>query len=443
MRRRSLYPTILVLTFVLCLSGLSEGTLFAAPPPAVHARFDQSATPPDVPSLVLVGENFTFRVRLKNTGGSIGFGPFIDLVLDAGGANLAKPCPCDGMTFVSATMIGVNGPGLPVLGSVNAAPCTPSGPVSLTHPFATSGIQPVTVPAGSQLVTLTLPFGSFGPTQPEVIVEVTVQVSNLADVIPPHPFVIYARGGFRYGADQNDNPGTDCPIVSDPDLTPPCNNQITDATLWGVNAQGDVDGKAQTTPVVMIVTKAYLGLENETATGPNFLQKYQINVDIAAGQTINNLKVTDHLPNSMAFHHLISATPGCLLVTTSPVPDVAHNGAANDLILQCSSITGVSGSGPDVTVLFDFFIPLNDANGNPVLADNCAAVPVVNAALAEGDWTSPRSLRRTPPAPRQQYVAGSAAAGEMPGHSEERCTLYGSGCPRTHPRRHAPIHVEV
>ena len=47
--------------------------------------------PGDVPSDVLIGQQFTFKVRFKNNG-SMGFGPFIDLVLPAGGAmfNLEK-----------------------------------------------------------------------------------------------------------------------------------------------------------------------------------------------------------------------------------------------------------------------------------------------------------------------------------------------------------------
>jgi hypothetical protein len=56
----------------------------------------------NVPAEVLIGEDFTFTVKFKNASanpGDIGYGPFIDLVLDAGGANLSKnnpACACDG-----------------------------------------------------------------------------------------------------------------------------------------------------------------------------------------------------------------------------------------------------------------------------------------------------------------------------------------------------------
>ena len=343
----------------------------------------QSSPVPQVtltaPAEALIGEDFTFTVKFKNASpnpGDIGYGPFIDLVLDAGGANITKPaqtppCACDGITFVKAEMVGVVGGPVSLNSFPVPAPCSPMPPtVSLPHPFAASGIGPVAVPAGAQLITLELPFGSFDPTQPEIEVQVTAHVSNLADA--GTPLKIFARGGFRYGTDPLDNPSTDPPILSD----------TTPSTQWTANAQ--------TTPTVLTIKKEYLGPEDETATGPNFTGfyplRYSITVDIANGQTVSNVTVTDCFPNNLAFQSVVSVSPSAPAPTVTPPPaGVPNNPPNNCLTVTWPSLTGASG--PDAAVVFEFFIPEKDANGNPVLPPNCQPVQSVNDVKAEGDWT--------------------------------------------------------
>jgi uncharacterized repeat protein (TIGR01451 family) len=363
------------------------GALFLAT--GSRTTFTQSGPVPqvtlNVPAEVLIGEDFTFTVKFKNASanpGDIGYGPFIDLVLDAGGANLSKnnpACACDGITFVKAEMVGVVGgpimltPSLP--SPINTTPCGTVSNTSVSHPLASSGILPLTVPPGGQLITLELPFGSFDPTQPEIVVEVTAHVSNLADA--GTPLKIFARGGFRYGTDPLDNPSTDPPIVSD--LTS-SGGQETNSTLWAA--------QATVTPTVITVGKKYLGPEDEAATGPNFTSvyplQYAITVDIANGQTVSNVTVTDCFPNNLAFQSVVSVSPTTPPPTVTPPPPGPNNPPNNCLTVTWPSLTGASG--PDATVVVDFFIPEKDANGNPVLPPNCQPVQSVNDVKAEGDW---------------------------------------------------------
>src|SRR4051812_49867436 len=93
------------------------------------------------------------------------------------------------------------------------------------------------------------------------------------------PLTIRTRGGFQFGNDALDNPCCDPSIVN-----PPSTNSAT----W---PHSDV------TPTLLTLTKTYLGPEDETASGPNFPRQYTVSVDIAAGQTIANLDLTDLLPN--------------------------------------------------------------------------------------------------------------------------------------------------
>jgi uncharacterized repeat protein (TIGR01451 family) len=384
MRSRGRSPFVVGLALVLCSTAFGAQSLFAAAP-APQVRFDQTVVPPDVPPQVLIGENATFRVRFKNnqsSGATMGYGPFIDVVLDAGGANMTKPphdpsCPCDGMTFLQANMIQVNGGTVSLVSHTTQAPCVPSASkVPLNHPFAGSGVSPVMVPAGSQLATIELPFGSFDPTQPEVVVEVTFHVSNLEDANAP-PLKIYARGGFRFGATPANDAPPDWPIVSDVVPGSPPLDQNTDSTSWA--------SQQPTTPTVIIIRKKYLGAEDETATGPNFVRRYEVTADIANGQTVNNLTLTDHLPNNMAYHAMVSLTPPCVLAPFTGIPNQANAGSANSLVWNCSSVTGVTT--PDVTAVFEVFIPQFDATGSPILGlSNCDAA-AVNDIAAECDWT--------------------------------------------------------
>jgi uncharacterized repeat protein (TIGR01451 family) len=409
------FPSVMGLAFVLCLTGFGERAAFAVSlSPAPYVWFDQTSTPPasicslattkppDVPPQVLIGEPFTFRVRFNNNNPNVsaglripGYGPFIDLVLDAGGANKAittKPpsCQCDGMTFVSANMIDVTGGAVPLMYHQSVEVTCPQSlaplNVSSNHPYTGSGVLPVVVPPGSQLVTIELPFGSFDPSQPEIVVEVTAYVTPLADVSPPHPLKIFARGGFRYGRDALDNTSTgDWPVLSDvipgsPPPLPPLNQQ-TDSTQWAWEP---------TTPTLMIVHKKYLGPEDENATGPNLISyyplQYAITVDIANGQTVTNLTLSDTIPSNMVFDHLVSATPAGY-ISTPPFPSIIPIPPGGIWTVNWATITGGVVPHPDATASFTFYVPEKDANGNDVLPQNCAYVSAIDTAKADAAWT--------------------------------------------------------
>jgi hypothetical protein len=70
--------------------GFTGGAIsFAQPAP--KASFNQSLIPPDVPTSVLIGDTFKFKVRFKNTAttgnsANIGYAPFIDLAVNFRGS---------------------------------------------------------------------------------------------------------------------------------------------------------------------------------------------------------------------------------------------------------------------------------------------------------------------------------------------------------------------
>ncbi|MFN8499639.1 MAG: isopeptide-forming domain-containing fimbrial protein [Anaerolineae bacterium] len=327
-QRRPYLGLVVALVLSLLLATTAHIAFAAAVPTAIL----------NVPASGFIGAPLNFTVAFDNTSATdTGYGPYINLYLPSGGAD-----GDDGITFNSATYLGQ-----PVASFVFN--CTGA---TVIHPFT---LQPVACPVGQQLVVLQPPFGSFTPDQPPAVIAVSANVSNLADANVP--LTISATPGFFLGNDPLDNPVADPPIVG--------------ATTT-----------ANFTPTVMKLTKTYIGPEDETATGPNYPRRYVLTVDIAPGQPITNLDVSDLLPNNMAFLQVVSTSPAATVQTT-PTVGTAANPPNNKLLVRFPSVTG---PGPAV-VTFEYFIPQFDANGNPVISPTTgAAVTSFDQADAQGTW---------------------------------------------------------
>ncbi len=323
----------------------------------------------NVPAQNFIGENLDFDVSFQNASGTptdVGYGPFIDLVLPYNGAlgNHGTSTP-NGINFLSATYLGQ-----PVTATVQTFP-GPGVTGTVNDPYAvdtTNTPLPVQGTAGDELVTLQLPFGSFTPGQPAADVVVHTSLSNLAVLGTPLP--IEARAGFQYGADPLNDPSTDPSIV---------NSFSNNSATWSSES---------VTPTLIKLTKTYLGPEQETATGPDFPHQYLLNVDVANGQTINNLDITDVLPNNMQFVSVNSVTgTGTTLVTTPAGNTATTTTPGGILIRQLNQVTGTTGS-DDAQLLFTFYIPRDDNMGNQVLDLTSGAFTTsTDQASAQGTWT--------------------------------------------------------
>lgn len=391
------------------------------------ARAALAAPVPDVtlsvPSSARIGETIQFTATFDNTSATDpGFGPFIDVVFPFNGAdgNAGADTP-DGLDFVSATYLGQ-----PLTTTVLSFPDAdgpgPGTTGCVAHPYAedsTGTAVQVCGTAADKLVVIQLPFGSFTNDQPPADVVVTASMSNLADL--GVPLTLRARAGFQYGADALDNPTTDPSILSDPS---------SDSSLWAET--GSV------TPTLIDISKSYNGPEDETATGPNFPRQYTITVEVADGQTVTDLDVSDFLPDNLAFLSVVSVNPAGTVVLTPPagVPSLPPN---NELRVNFASITGAPGA--DATITFSFFVPRDDASAarviDPQTGDDALSA---DQARAVGDWTpiDPRDAGGTdnavadPPGPEHtlsdQSIAiqksfsiavDTGAAGPTPGDTVE------------------------
>ncbi|MDB5337325.1 MAG: hypothetical protein JWN70_2944 [Planctomycetaceae bacterium] len=329
---------------------------------------------------VLVGEDTMFSVTFNNTGNALGYGPFVDLIVDYKGADGVPQFPASYFSPGSPPSfstpftgtpdgLGVDTNGAAINQLISATTYGQSLDLKFaqfdvtghaTHPFAKDLVgNPVIVtgPAGDVLVAARLPFGSFADDQPKAPVLFTAHVSSLADV--GVGLAVQARSGFEFGTTPEDDA-----VAGDLSL---------------LEAGGFHQGSV--TPEVFIISKTNLAHEGETATGPNFQQQWQITVDVAAGQTVTNVDVSDSLPSNVVFvNGSLVASPAAALTLPGPTPSTTAV-----LKAKFASLTGVAG--PDASVTFSFYVPELDASSNPVLDPTTGAPsPSINTATATGNW---------------------------------------------------------
>ena len=332
----------------------------------------EGGTPSGTQTDPLLGEDFTFEVTFTNNDPiDPGFAPYIDLFVPATGAD-----GDDGLTVNSASYLG--SPVSQTTITLTAADIT-SGVVA--HPFYTdsAGGTDVTIPAGyvagDQLMVFELPLGSFAPGQTAAVIEFDATVSELADV--GTPLALTARSGFRYGADATDNPSTD-PSIQGPEQT------LTIA------------------PQLYRVRTTFIGTEEELSTGPNYVHAVRIDVDVANGNTLNNLDLGAALGDAMQFTP-VSGTPGTygpspsgawtnvngVLVSAaaadSGTPSAAVPGG--DAVRNIGTLAGTSAT-EDASMIVEFYVPEFDVNGNPVLNQSTGDEALVSAgSTVSADWT--------------------------------------------------------
>jgi uncharacterized repeat protein (TIGR01451 family)/fimbrial isopeptide formation D2 family protein len=358
---RSSSPNILVAPFALCARPAATIDLVLPP---VDFVLTHSAN-------ALIGSKFKFEVAFNNTYGSNpGYGPYLNVIFPASGIDGSTVGPLlDGISFdqtLGATYLG--SPLTPIVKTF--MPVNTNTPLvgSVVHPFTG---QTMTGATGDQLVVIELPFSSYTPQQPPAGVIVNAELSKLADI--NDLLTIRVEGGFRYGCSPT-------------------------GSAMGFTNGLDID-TGTVTPVLFTIDKkcddcSEIGPKmGETATGPNFPHHYTISMNVAPGQIITNLKVTDLLPDNLAFKGLTSIYPSGSGPPTLPPVGVAANN--NLLIVPFPTFTGTGGTQtqPDIVIVFEFFIPDKDASGAWILNPNSGASAISeNNATVEGNWT-PLDLR--------------------------------------------------
>ncbi len=319
----------------------------------------------DGPTSVPLGGSFSVTLTFDNVadgdpGSNVGYGPYIDLVVPTTGKDGGNGNTNDGITFGSATYLGT---------PVTSTSVTFDANGQAVHPFArdASG-NPVIVTGtpGDTLVVLTLPFGSFTPDQTAADVVVNLNMSPLADYDPGHvldQLTLQAQGGFSLGRDPLDNPTADPPVLQQPPTT------------------------HTVSPSLLTLTKVSNAPEGETATGPNFLRTYTIDVDIADGQTIDLLHVEDLLSSNIVYVGS-TVTLGNGALVDAPAAGVVVDPADNLLSYDFGSVTGAAGV--DARIVVTFYVhDIEGGTGGGDVIDPLTGQPTqtVNDVRATGSFT--------------------------------------------------------
>ncbi|MCZ2343080.1 MAG: DUF11 domain-containing protein, partial [Bacteroidales bacterium] len=291
-----------------------------APVPTLSAPYDAD---------ILLGETANYGFVFSNASGTdTGYAPYLDVAVDTSGADGNDGYA--GYPTVVAGGLQMTPVGIPIVLNI--------GQTTYTNPF-TGQTRPVPTGfgAGDTILVYELPFGSFTPGQ-STAVSVTAPTSNLADV--GHSLPIAFTPGFK-----SDNPGLSGPPIPGTEVS------------------------ANATPELYRFRKVYLGPEDETATRPNHPQWYRLEVDIATGQTIDNLTITDLLADSMQITGLTTAQMSAFLASSGLTTDVfnASNATGNPGVpggtvsYDFGSVTGVDGV--DAAFEFQFYVPRDRAVG--------------------------------------------------------------------------------
>jgi len=282
-----------------------------------------------------IGEPFTTRACLGNTGDATGFQPIFELVTPAG------------VTFTSATYL---------TGPVSvSAPQTCSTPTGCTFSNPDTNTL-ATVANGETFRVLRYPLGSFTTDQPAQCMDLNFSLGNSPNVQLGVDKNLKLTPAFSLGADPLDNPATDPPIFGTPQTI-------------------------EINPTVIKHQKTIAGIDsgNETATGPNYPRTVTLTVDVATGETVDPVTVTDALPTQFQFI-AVTNNAGC---TPTATPSTTTPGGT--LSLNCGSITGAAGV--DKTISFTFYIPQSDAGGSPVLdATTPNPVAITNNSSVEATY---------------------------------------------------------
>ncbi|MDY6938553.1 MAG: isopeptide-forming domain-containing fimbrial protein [Cyanobacteriota bacterium] len=298
----------------------------------------------NLPAEEFINENFDFSVVFDNTSTTdVGYGPFFDMVvpgeIQLGSANyLGAP-----ITLIEYEW--------------NGTEWEQGGTLVTEHPYDTNLALPTAANAGDKWYLVELPFGSFVPEQPEAEVTFAGNTLSKADgALVGTPLEITSQGGFRYGDDEFDTP----------------NDAI----------QENIAQTSEITPKVIELTKESDAPEKERSTGENFPVTYTLTVDIANLETVDNLVISDVLPDNMEFLEFVDVAGGT--VTQAPTTGAPANG--NSFTIDLGSRTG-STSGEDIVITYRAYAPELDADSAEVIDANSGDDrPALNESQVTGTY---------------------------------------------------------
>ena len=316
----------------------------------------------------MIGEDFEFTVSFDNTTGSDVFGPYIDLLLD-GGQDGADAASDDGISFVGATYLGAD-----MESFVHTIDATDVAN-GIEHPWATDNtgvpliihdIDGQAFQVGDQFVSLRMPFGSFTSDQPAAEVHVTAHMGENADV--DVDLGVHTTTGAMYGTDALDNPTSDNPIRDIQTHSTAYKPEVITYHKDIIVSTVDADCQEQHDPTYDDTRQwaddsgqTFEQNHQEIPTGPNYPATYVATIDVADGQTVTNLSLTEHLADNI---HYLGDNTITVNGSTSGFT-VTHQGS--DLIITLDHAVTGSADHDDVVIKYNFYVPDQTDTGTDII----------------------------------------------------------------------------
>lgn len=305
------------------------------------------------PGLTMIDESPTITLNFDSPAGSdTGYAPYGDFVIERG-------VDINSISYLGANVNYVEVGTLNALGDWEDS----GGGIIATHPLDNKAAaalplaSTVGLDEGATWYAIELPFGSFTEDQPPV--DLTVRTDFNADAVVGTPIDLTWTPGYLLG---------DSAVGNVP---------ISGATL-----------SSSITPDVIQIEKTDDLPESETPTGPNYPVEYTITVNIAQGETVDDVVVTDYLPSNAVF--LGDATLDPTTVTITPINGAAApvapviNVVGTEITVELGSVTGTAVGAGEIEITYYAYFQDIVTTPSPNGVPNINHVPSLNESSVTG-----------------------------------------------------------
>ncbi|MEM9191569.1 MAG: MYXO-CTERM sorting domain-containing protein [Myxococcota bacterium] len=269
------------------------------------------------------GESVDIVVTLDNTGTAVGFVPGVLLPLPPGATISAASSSLLGASILSSNLDGSGGGTHPRTGAAFSG-----GPSNGRLYFVEPGVNSLAPSASA--------------------IEFTISVAAASPLIAYAPVALSPECQFAFGADAENNPGTDPPVV--------------------------VGAGSSITPVLLSMSHVVAGKDgspNATTSGPTWPVRWTVSANLASGFDLTSADFSFAVPGNFQVSTATVTTGTATLGVVPSMPGGAITGTIGPL-------TGAAGD--ELVIEIVGFVPQLDAGGVAVLDPMSGAPQAVNAS---------------------------------------------------------------
>ncbi|GBQ51443.1 hypothetical protein AA15973_2405 [Komagataeibacter sucrofermentans DSM 15973] len=328
----------------------------------------------------LLGNSFSQNITFSNSAANgVGYAPFVEIFAPT---NATQDTPLTSVTYLgqnlsakAVTLVDVDGK----VGAYNPYSSGTDGKPQFVG--APAGFK-----AGDTMYVVSLPFGSYTPGQPAITLTANFANNTTEPVSAPTgagaPVTIAAAGGYQYGADALNDPGTD-------------------PTIQGVIATNSIDQNIMRVTAGVITSPRG---EDEVPTGPDYPATYEVSVtpaEVTQANAIKNMTLNVTLPDNVNYTNgpitLTGADGSTISGTATYVPPADGSMQGGSVKITLDSVAA-SASAP-YKINIPVYVGQTDAARNSILNSSggtTSATTIAGGTVSyTGSWTPPVAQGQT------------------------------------------------